>query len=426
MKYPRYPEYKESGIEWIGEIPEHWKLIPLTRLLTIQKGKVPQTMVSESPISDYYLPYLSMNYLRGGEATQWVTKVESNLMVTKDEVLLLWDGSNAGEFIKSRYGILSSTIAWIKSSKLGRNFLFFLCKSFENILRGLTVGMGIPHVDAGVLKSIVVPIPPEVEQIGIGDYLEEEYNKIDHLISIHKSIIQLLKEKRLALITHAVTKGLDPNVSMKDSGIEWIGKIPEHWILRRLKYNVNLLTKKAERQTQQVALENIESWSGKYIFSEAKFEAEGVSFEPGDILFGKLRPYLAKVYLAEFSGEAVGDFYVLRPAQGFNGKFLSYQLLNRIFIDFVDSSTYGAKMPRVSWNFMGNIQMVTPPKNEQISIARFVERESKKIDSLVSRQQQIIELLNEHKSSLITHAITGKIDVRGLVKEVNRTAGQTA
>ena len=156
----------------------------------------------------------------------------------------------------------------------------------------------------------------------------------------------------------------------KDSGVAWLGDVPEHWAVRPLKYNLYLLTEKTERRDNPVALENIEGWTGRLIPTETEFQGEGVAFSTGDILFGKLRPYLAKVYRAESSGEAVGDFHVMRPVAGVDGRFAQYEILSREFIDIVDGSTFGSKMPRASWESVGGMKVATPPYDEQIQIAR--------------------------------------------------------
>jgi type I restriction enzyme, S subunit len=193
--------------------------------------------------------------------------------------------------------------------------------------------------------------------------------------------------------------------SYKDSGVEWLGEVPEHWELMRLKRNLRLLTEKTDRRENPVALENIESWSGSFIQTETKFEGEGIAFESGDILFGKLRPYLAKVYLADTTGEAVGDFHVMRPTKDIDSRFSQYQILNREFIAIVDGSTFGAKMPRVSWDFLSNMVLTTPPIPEQQTIAAFLDRETAKIDALIAEQQRLIELLKEKITSLVLSSI---------------------
>ena len=203
----------------------------------------------------------------------------------------------------------------------------------------------------------------------------------------------------------------------KESGVEWLGEVPEHWNIDRLKHNLRLLTEKTDRRENPVALENIQSWTGCFVPTETEFEGEGVAFECGDILFGKLRPYLAKAYLAESLGEAVGDFHVMRPSNILLGQYSIYQILNREFIAIVDSSTFGAKMPRVSWEFMANIAMLIPPLPEQQSIATFLDRETAKIDELITEQQRLIDLLKEKRQAVISHAVTEGLNPDAPMKE---------
>jgi len=192
----------------------------------------------------------------------------------------------------------------------------------------------------------------------------------------------------------------------KDSGVEWLGQVPEHWEVKRLKHNLRLLTEKTDRRDHPVALENIEGWTGKFLPTETEFEGEGIAFDSGDILFGKLRPYLAKAYRADSSGEAVGDFHVMRPSSEIDSRYAQYQILNREFIAIVDGSTFGSKMPRASWEFVGRMKVTMPPLAEQTAIADFLDLETAKIDELIAEQQQLIELLKEKRQAVISHAIT--------------------
>jgi type I restriction enzyme, S subunit len=192
----------------------------------------------------------------------------------------------------------------------------------------------------------------------------------------------------------------------KPSGVEWLGDVPAHWEVKRLKHNLRLKTDKTDRREQPVALENIEGWTGRFIPTETEFQGEGIAFDSGDILFGKLRPYLAKAYLAEFSGEAVGDFHVMRPSESVIGRFAQYQILNREFIAIVDGSTFGSKMPRASWEFVGGMKLPFPPPSEQTAIASFLDHETGKIDVLVEEQRRLIALLKEKRQAVISHAVT--------------------
>ncbi len=192
----------------------------------------------------------------------------------------------------------------------------------------------------------------------------------------------------------------------KASGVDWLGELPTHWEIKRLKRNLRLLTEKTSRRTNPVALENIESWSGRFVTTDTEFQGDGIAFERGDILFGKLRPYLAKALLAITSGEAVGDFHVLRPSSSIDPRFAQYSILNRSFIDIVDGSTFGSKMPRASWEFMGSVLIPSPPLSEQTAIATFLDRETARIDALVAEQEKLIALLQEKRQAVISHAVT--------------------
>ena len=251
MKYQKYPVYKDSGVEWIGEIPERWKLTKFKRVAKTEKGKLNSTLVY-GPLLENYIPYLSMEYLRSGvDPIQWVPKDDTSVIANKGDILLLWDGSNAGEFLNAKYGAVSSTIALVKLKNINRGFFFYWCKIIESQIQELTVGMGIPHVDGNILKDFITILPSIDEQYILSNFLDSQTSKIDSLISNLQKMIELLKEKRQALITHAVTKGLDPNVPTKDSGIEWIGEIPEHWKLIRLKSISRILFSNVDKHSSE-------------------------------------------------------------------------------------------------------------------------------------------------------------------------------
>ncbi|VFZ77186.1 restriction endonuclease subunit S [Klebsiella variicola] len=200
----------------------------------------------------------------------------------------------------------------------------------------------------------------------------------------------------------------------KDSGVEWLGAIPEDWSVTKLKYIADLLTAKSTNSDDLfVGLENISSGDGKYISKEENI-ADGapVSFEKNDVLFGKLRPYLAKSWLATFSGVCSSEFLVLRTAK-LHPKYLNYFSLTNEFIDQVNSSTYGSKMPRASWEFIGLLPVPTCSYSLSEKVAEFLDYETAKIDNLIEKQQQLIELLKEKRQAVISHAVT-----KGLTPDV--------
>ncbi|PJJ95600.1 restriction endonuclease [Lysobacteraceae bacterium NML91-0213] len=196
----------------------------------------------------------------------------------------------------------------------------------------------------------------------------------------------------------------------RDSGVEWLGEVPSQWRVAPLKRNFRLIADRATKKRRAVALENIEGWSGRYIETEGEFQGDGIAFEPDDILFGKLRPYLAKVLLADFPGEAVGDFHVLRPSEKLIPRFAQYQMLQCEFIGVVDGSTFGSKMPRASWEALGGMPFVVPAVSEQVQIASFLDHETARIDALIAEQEKLLALLAEKRQAAISHAVTRGLD----------------
>ena len=200
----------------------------------------------------------------------------------------------------------------------------------------------------------------------------------------------------------------------RDSGVEWLGEVPEGWDMERLKYCATLSNKKVDGRESNLpytGLEHIESWTGRRISSDEIATSEGQSnrYECGDVLFGKLRPYLAKVFRGKNHGICTGELLVLRPKDVSQDYLFNYMLAND-FISIVDSSTYGAKMPRASWDFIGNLPVLTPPLHEQHAIAAFLDRETGRIDTLIEKKERQIELLQEKRAALISHAVTKGLD----------------
>jgi len=207
----------------------------------------------------------------------------------------------------------------------------------------------------------------------------------------------------------------------RPSGVEWLGEIPGHWEVRRLKYIATLINVKidgADNDLPYTGLEHIESWTGRRIVPNGETTSEGQAnlYRRGDVLFGKLRPYLAKAHAAESDGICTGELLVLRP-RAVAQRFLLDYVLNPDFIAVVDSSTYGAKMPRANWDYIGNLPTLIPPSEEQRSIAAFLDRETARIDTLIEKKQRQIELLQEKRSALISHAVTKGLDPNAKMKD---------
>lgn len=212
--------------------------------------------------------------------------------------------------------------------------------------------------------------------------------------------------------------GLEPYAEMKDSGIEWLGEVPVHWGVERLKGMLASVVDHAAalpHGSTAVALENVESWTGKVDTGDSlsSFDGQLKRFRSGDVLFCRLRPYLAKVARPMRDGLCVGEFLVLRPRNGqVLGPYFEQLLRSKPIIDAVTGSTYGAKMPRANWGFIGGMRVVHPRFAEQAAIVRFLDHATGSMDAAVRSSRRQIECLREYRTRLIADVVAGKLDVR--------------
>ena len=219
-----------------------------------------------------------------------------------------------------------------------------------------------------------------------------------------------------------LTEKYKPYPAYKPSGVEWLGDIPANWEVRRLKYSAPFANGKLGNKPEgatYVGLENIEPWTGELVldYQPDGVDSAVVTFAPGDVLFGKLRPYLAKVAHPDFEGTATSEVLVMRPLEECSQSYLAYCLLNAPYIRWIDTLTYGAKMPRVSPDEVACSFIPLPPLPEQQAITAFLDRETSRIDALASRKERLIELLQEKRTALITRAVTKGLDPNQPVKD---------
>lgn len=206
----------------------------------------------------------------------------------------------------------------------------------------------------------------------------------------------------------------------KDSSVDWIGEIPFHWELKRMKFCVDKHDDTAIDSEFLIAVENIESGTGKLqnLDKEQNFEGSITAFKEGDVIFNKLRPYLAKVYRAERDGGCFGELLILRGKEIYDNDYLYYLVFSKPFIDTVDSSTQGTKMPRANWDtFIKQIQIPVPNKYEQTVIAKFLDHKTTQIDDLIAKKERLIQLLEEERTSIINQAVTKGLDPTVTMKD---------
>lgn len=429
MKQNKYQSYKPSGVEWIGDIPENWSSLKLKHEYKIQKGRIPK-IINEKEDKGL-VPYLSMEVLRGSEISGFVN-VDDGVFVKEGQTLILWDGSNSGEIIKvEKEGILSSTMGVLNKvgNKLNEDFSFYQLKSHEPEIRNNTNGMGIPHVDGQYVRSLVLLTPPLQEQKQIVNYLDEKTSIIDKLISTKQRKVELLKEQRTTLINQVITKGLNPNVKMKHSGVEWIGEIPESWTNTILRYYVNKVgsgtTPRGGSEvyvddgvifirSQNVHFDGLKLNDISRITIETHNGMNGSRVKFNDLLLNITGGSIGRCCVVVNDEEMNVNQHVciIRPKQDkLSPFFLNYIIQSKVGQTQVDYFQTGGNREGLTGENIKNFNISFPKLDEQEQIINYLDKQTKEIDDLVSMEKNKIELLKEYRQSLISEVITGKIKI---------------
>jgi type I restriction enzyme S subunit len=419
MSFPRYKEYKKTNVEWLGKVPNHWDVISIRRLSPVQRGASPRP-IDDPKFFDEEGEYSWVRIADVSASNGFLENTPQKLSVLGSSLSVKLEPNNLFVSIAGTVGkpcitkvkaCIHDGFVYFPSLTISYNWLYRIFEA--GVCYGGLGKMGTQlNLNTDTIGSIKVAVPPEAEIDLLLTFLNHETAKIDNLVAEQLKLIELLKEKRHAVISHTVTKGLNTKAKMKESGIEWLGDIPEHWEIKKIKWCLKLKNEKTQERSNTIALENIEGWTGKFINTESEFEGDGVKFNEDDVLFGKLRPYLAKVFRATMKGEAIGDFFVLEPNQNLLSEFAERLLISSEFIDAINSSTYGTKMPRVSWEFFSSMSIPLPPKHEQVKISNYLENAIKEMDDLIAKSNHAVALLQERRTALISAAVTGQIDVR--------------
>jgi len=422
--FRKYSTYKDSGVVWLGEVPSHWDQRRVKFQLTYQKGKNPKDFVFEE--TDWV--YLSMEYLRSNQAKiQYIKNTKGCILVNNDEILMLWDGSNAGEFIKSKKGILSSTMALITLSNSDQNYAWHYLKVIEIQLRESTIGMGIPHVSSDEFKNLLFLLPPPEEQTRIAYFLDQKTAQIDQAIAQKERLIKLLNERRQILIHDAVTRGLDPNVKMKDSGVEWIGEVPKHWRvkpLRTIGTCQNGISKSADYFGKGFPFvsygdvyNNISLPDASGLAASTDSDRTFYSVKEGDVFFTRTSETVDEIGFASTCLKTIenatfsGFLIRFRPDSDLTKEFSKYYFSSRTHRAFFVKEMNLVIRASLSQELLKRLPVLLPPIEEQITIAHHLNNITIRIATAISLKIQEIEKLKEYKATLINSAVTGKIKV---------------
>lgn len=441
-KYQAYSEYKDSGVEWLGGIPEHWEVTRHKYVAVFKKGKNPEFLLDD--FEDGAVRYLSMDYLRGGSTSLYALPERSSYLASKGQVLIIWDGSNAGEFVEGEDGIVSSTMAAAEYlANINKSFYWYLCQCLEPEMRRHAVGMGIPHVNGTELKNSVIVLPTKGEQEKIANFLDHETAKIDTLIDKQQQLIQLLKEKRQAVISYAVTKGLNPNAPMRDSGVEWLGEVPEHWGMVPLKH----LCKFSGGGTP--SKENLSYWtdgdipwvspkdmkvfwlsdSQDKLTDKAVQESSTNYVEAGAILMVVRSGILQRTIPIAINTVQVTlnqDMKALRFNERMDAEYAANYILGNTSSLLLEWTKEGATVESIEQEYLSNGLIPVPPKQEQLEINKLIKDKVTVFEALESKAVKGILLLQERRTALISAAVTGKIDVRNWQAPISTKASKEA
>ena len=406
---------KESNIKWLGKIPDNWKTIKFNALYDLRNEKV----------SDKDFPPLSVTKM--GIVPQLSNAAKTNngdnrKLVEIGDFAINSRSDRRGSCGISKYeGSVSliNTVLKPINREMNPRYYGWLFKTVEFADEFYKWGHGIVDdlwtTNWQDMKNITLVCPSKTEQNKIADFLDKKVLQIDDISKKIQQEITDLEKYRKSIITKAVTKGLNPNVPMKNSNISWIGEVPSNWHIEKLKFIAETRNNKellSNVQNNYIGLENIVKNTGQYVCSNTTYE-EGYYdvCKKGDILYGKLRPNLSKVLVAPFDSCCSGEFLIFKSAK-INLKYLFYYLLSQGITEIATSAIYGTKMPRVSWDFIKNLFISFPPKNEdQKEIVNYLDIQCNKIDSILKNKHILLKKLNQYKQSIIYDYVTGKKQV---------------
>lgn len=417
-------EMKDSGIEWVGQIPKGWELRRAKTLFTQRNSKGNGIEVLLSPTQKYGV--VPQSQLEGVVQVKEDTDLQMFKTVHKGDFVISLRSFQGGFEYSLYEGVCSPAYqVFYPTSPICDTYYRYLFKSqsfiskMNNLTVGIREGKNIQYID---FANSQIPVPPLAEQERIAAFLDAECAEIDAVLEKTRASIEEYKKLKQAVITQAVTKGVRGDRPMKDSGIEWIGDIPAEWNVvpfsKFARVSANLVNPSDYQDYLQVSPENIEKDSGKLLpcktVSEVGVESWNHFFHKGQILYSKIRPKLNKVCIAPFDGLCSADMY---PIDTDNiSKFVVYTILSNDFNQQVAMITENrVKMPKINQKELSKIIVVLPAdRMEQQEIVDYLDGECGKIDALIAKKQQYITEIENYKKSLIYEYVTGKKEVHPL------------
>ena len=447
-KYQQYVEYKDSGIEWLGEIPNHWEVVPIKHLAILNPKK---STLSQDLMFDE-CSFVPMEKLKFNSLVLDEKKVikdvydgytyfeNEDILVAKVTPCFENNNTTIAKDLINGIGFGSSEIFVLRvNDKVNNRYLFYrlLETIFISVATAAMTGAGgLRRVPAETINTYPIAVPDINEQTQIANFLDHETAQIDTLIEKQQTLIQLLKEKRQAVISHAVTKGLNPDAPMKDSGVEWLGEMPEHWDQVKLKHVVDYIIDAEHKtapyfeqgkylvcRTTNVRDGELRLEGGKYTNKETYLEwIKRGKPEIGDILFTREAPAGEACVYDGAAPLCLGQRMVLFKLKKDRvlPRFVLHSLYSGLADDFIKQLSQGTTVAHFNMADIRNIPLFEPSLEEQQEIIEYLSKLLNKFDDLVYSAEQAIQLMQERRTALISAAVTGKIDVRGWVAPESR------
>ena len=425
--WKRYPAYKDSGVEWLGEVPAGWELVRLKYAVRMITQRTTDQNSNSNYIGLENIESWTGRLIAGEDALD--PEGQSGSFESGDVLFGKLRPYLAKVHKATVDGICSTEILVLRPKLVSQDYLFYylLNAEFIKTVNSSTYGTKMPRANWDFIGNLLIPDISLHDQSVIAAFLDRETARIDALIEKKHRFIELLEEKRQALISHAVMKGLDPDVEMKDSEVEWLGEVPVHWAIKRLKTISPRISGRLVYSPAQYFCENgvpflfgtnvteegISLKDTKFIPHEVNERFKHHALREGDLVMVRVgAPGLTTVVPTEADGLNCASMMIIRRDLSFNSRWLAFALNSRIGKTQVDITTYGAAQVQINISDAVNFMIPTPPLDEQNRIVDYLDQRIFKISSIVSLINTNVERLQEYRTALISAAIIGKIDVR--------------
>lgn len=425
-RYKAYGEYKDSETIWFENIPKHWNESRLKFEASINMGQSPNS--EDCNQNGVGMPFLQGNAEFGAKNPTPKQYCEIPRKIANPGELLFSVRAPVGalNFADQRYGIGRGLCSIINRKRLDRNFLWWLVVVIKGELDSVSTGSTFEAVSAEQVGNVLVFCPLVAEQEKIANFLDHETAKIDTLIAKQQELIKLLKEKRQAVISHAVTKGLNPNAPMRDSGVGWLGEVPAHWNVKRigsLFSESNARANSAEELQYQILSVSIHHGISDKELNEEELDRKVTRSDDkslykivhqNDLAYNMMRAWQGGFGASTLSGLVSPAYVVCKPKTELNSFY--FELVLRTSSAVTELKRYSRGITdfrlRLYWDEFKTIEVPVPPKAEAAEILRAILKINTAYDNLVIVAEKQIKLLNERRTALISAAVTGKIDVR--------------